>query len=75
MVAINQCVGRDDGTTRRPNSSQRENGVQYVTSGGVSAPPTPPHLPQTTSQSGWHSVPRSPASYCIKTYPLKKIKK
>lgn len=29
-----------------------ENRVQYVTSGSVSAQPTPPHLPQTTYQSG-----------------------
>lgn len=47
-----------------------ENRVQYVTSGSVLAQPTPPHLPQTTYQSGYQSVPRSPC-YRIKTYPWK----
>lgn len=42
--------------------------MQYVTSGSVSAQLTPPHLSQTTCQSGQESVPKTPC-YCIKTIP------
>lgn len=54
MIIVKLPEDRDDYTALRQNNSQKkgENRVQYVTSGSVAAQPTPPHLPQTTYQSG-----------------------
>lgn len=53
MIITKQSADRDDHSAQTEQQSGKgENREQCVTSGSFSAQPTPPHLPQTTYQSG-----------------------